>query len=143
MATVTLKNINKVYDGNVHAVVDFNLKIKDKEFIVFVGPSGCGKTTTLRMVAGLDEIVDKLKALKINPKQELNEYLLSQGKAVINNVISAFEFIKRPDIDFNDVTHYTGITFDYSNDILEQVLIEIKGSGTNDLGYATTTGVEL
>ena len=56
MATVSLTNINKVYDGNVHAVIDFNLKIKDKEFIVFVGPSGCGKTTTLRMVAGLEEI---------------------------------------------------------------------------------------
>ncbi|MDD3382477.1 MAG: sn-glycerol-3-phosphate ABC transporter ATP-binding protein UgpC [Bacilli bacterium] len=56
MATVSLKNINKVYDGNVHAVIDFNLQVKDKEFIVFVGPSGCGKTTTLRMVAGLEEI---------------------------------------------------------------------------------------
>ena len=56
MATVTLKNLNKVYDGNVHAVVDFNLQIKDKEFIVLVGPSGCGKTTTLRMVAGLEDI---------------------------------------------------------------------------------------
>ena len=56
MATVTLKNINKVYDGNVHAVVDFNLQVKDKEFIVFVGPSGCGKTTTLRMIAGLEDI---------------------------------------------------------------------------------------
>lgn len=77
----------------------------------------------------IDEIVDKLKTIKINPKQELNDYLLNQGKAVINNVISAFEFIKRPDIDFNDVTHYTGITFDYSNDILEQVLIEIKYEG--------------
>lgn len=56
MATVTLKMINKVFDGNVHAVVDFNLDVKDKEFIVFVGPSGCGKTTTLRMIAGLEEI---------------------------------------------------------------------------------------
>ncbi len=56
MATVTMKNLNKVYDGNVHAVVDFNLHIKDKEFIVLVGPSGCGKTTTLRMVAGLEDI---------------------------------------------------------------------------------------
>lgn len=56
MATVVLKNINKVYDGNVHAVVDFNLSVKDKEFIVFVGPSGCGKTTTLRMIAGLEDI---------------------------------------------------------------------------------------
>ena len=56
MATVTLKNVNKVYDGNVHAVVDFNLHVKDREFIVFVGPSGCGKTTTLRMIAGLEDI---------------------------------------------------------------------------------------
>ena len=56
MATVTLKNVNKVYAGNVHAVVDFNLHIKDKEFVVFVGPSGCGKSTTLRMIAGLEEI---------------------------------------------------------------------------------------
>ena len=56
MATVTLKNINKVYDGNVHAVVDFNLNVKDREFIVFVGPSGCGKSTTLRMIAGLEDI---------------------------------------------------------------------------------------
>jgi multiple sugar transport system ATP-binding protein len=56
MATVSLKNLNKVYDGNVHAVIDFNLEVKDKEFIVFVGPSGCGKTTTLRMIAGLEDI---------------------------------------------------------------------------------------
>ncbi|NLD25985.1 MAG: sn-glycerol-3-phosphate ABC transporter ATP-binding protein UgpC [Acholeplasmataceae bacterium] len=56
MATVTLKGINKIYDGNVHAVADFNLEVHDKEFIVLVGPSGCGKTTTLRMVAGLEDI---------------------------------------------------------------------------------------
>ena len=56
MATVELKNINKIYDNNVQAVFDFNLKIKDRDFIVFVGPSGCGKSTTLRMVAGLEEI---------------------------------------------------------------------------------------
>src|SRR5690554_2489933 len=56
MASVTLKNITKVYDGNVTAVSDFNLDIADKEFIVLVGPSGCGKSTTLRMVAGLEEI---------------------------------------------------------------------------------------
>lgn len=56
MATVELKNINKIYNNNVQAVFDFNIKIKDREFIVFVGPSGCGKTTTLRMIAGLEEI---------------------------------------------------------------------------------------
>ena len=84
MATVTLKNVKKIYpfvsgegkkkkkkgkdepeekkvnlqitDQGVVAVQEFNLDIADKEFIVLVGPSGCGKSTTLRMVAGLEEI---------------------------------------------------------------------------------------
>ena len=56
MAEVIIKNVKKIYSGNVTAVHDFNLHIKDKEFIVFVGPSGCGKSTTLRMVAGLEDI---------------------------------------------------------------------------------------
>lgn len=56
MAELSLKHIDKVYDNNVQAVFDFNLDIKDKEFIVFVGPSGCGKSTTLRMIAGLEDI---------------------------------------------------------------------------------------
>ncbi len=55
MAQVVLKELNKKYD-EVHAVKDVNLTIRDKEFMVLVGPSGCGKTTTLRMVAGLEEI---------------------------------------------------------------------------------------
>ena len=58
MASVTLKNVYKVYPGGVTAVSDFNLDIADKEFIVLVGPSGCGKSTTLRMVAGLEEITE-------------------------------------------------------------------------------------
>ena len=53
---VSLQNVNKFYDKNVHAVIDFNLDIKKHEFIVFVGPSGCGKSTTLRMIAGLEDI---------------------------------------------------------------------------------------
>ncbi|NLP49982.1 sn-glycerol-3-phosphate ABC transporter ATP-binding protein UgpC [Bacillus sp. RO1] len=56
MAELQLDHIYKVYEGDVTAVKDFNLHIKDKEFIVFVGPSGCGKSTTLRMIAGLEEI---------------------------------------------------------------------------------------
>ena len=56
MAELKLNNIYKVYEKDVTAVSDFNLHIKDKEFIVFVGPSGCGKSTTLRMIAGLEEI---------------------------------------------------------------------------------------
>ena len=69
MSEVSLQHIEKVYprsekkksnlkvtDEGVHAVQDFNLNIRDREFIVLVGPSGCGKSTTLRMVAGLEDI---------------------------------------------------------------------------------------
>ncbi len=53
-----IRSYFKVYDNKITAVSDFNLHIKDKEFIVFVGPSGCGKSTTLRMIAGLEDISD-------------------------------------------------------------------------------------
>ena len=56
MAQVQLENVSKIYGGDVHAVKDVSLNIRDQEFVVLVGPSGCGKTTTLRMVAGLEEI---------------------------------------------------------------------------------------
>ena len=56
MASLSLKHIYKVYDGTTKALSDFNMEIRDKEFIVFVGPSGCGKSTTLRMIAGLEDI---------------------------------------------------------------------------------------
>ena len=71
MATVSLKHIFKIYDGNVTAVSDFNLEIADKEFIVLVGPSGCGKSTTMRMIAGLEEIT---------------EGEISIGGTVVNNI---------------------------------------------------------
>ena len=71
MADLTLKGIKKIYDGGVTAVEDFNIDIKDKEFIVLVGPSGCGKSTTMRMIAGLEEIT---------------EGEISIGGTVVNNI---------------------------------------------------------
>ena len=56
MASLSLEHIYKKYPNGFEAVKDFNLDIKDKEFIIFVGPSGCGKSTTLRMIAGLEDI---------------------------------------------------------------------------------------
>ncbi|MCD8040860.1 MAG: sn-glycerol-3-phosphate ABC transporter ATP-binding protein UgpC [Clostridia bacterium] len=56
MPEVNIQHVDKIYDGNVQAVFDFNLDIHDGELIVLVGPSGCGKSTTLRMVAGLEDI---------------------------------------------------------------------------------------
>ena len=71
MASVKLDKVKKIYDNNVVAVQEFNLDIKDKEFVVFVGPSGCGKSTTLRMVAGLEDI---------------SEGTLTIGDRVVNDV---------------------------------------------------------
>lgn len=65
MSSVTLEHIYKQYEGSdSYSVTDFNLEVKDKEFIVFVGPSGCGKSTTLRMISGLEDITKG--TLKIN-----------------------------------------------------------------------------
>lgn len=69
MASISLKNIRKIYHGKkleFEAVKKFNLEIKDNEFLVLVGPSGCGKSTTLRMIAGLEEITEG--ELKIGDK---------------------------------------------------------------------------
>src|SRR5512139_427737 len=55
MSSVTFQNVTKAY-GNIIAVNNLNLRIADQEFLVFVGPSGCGKTTSLRMLAGLEDI---------------------------------------------------------------------------------------
>lgn len=53
MSRVKFEKVTKRF-GKVEAIKDFNLEIKDKEFMVLVGPSGCGKSTVLRMIAGLE-----------------------------------------------------------------------------------------
>ena len=74
MANLSLKHLYKIYENGTKAVDDFNLEIKDNEFIVFVGPSGCGKSTTLRMIAGLEEItagdfyIDGILTNNLEPK---------------------------------------------------------------------------
>src|ERR1700756_2594000 len=58
MAPITLDHITKRYPDGSLAVNDFNLAIKDGEFVILVGPSGCGKSTTLNMIAGLEDITE-------------------------------------------------------------------------------------
>ena len=55
MAEIELRNVDKHF-GALHVIRDVNLTVADKEFVVFLGPSGCGKTTTLRAIAGLEDI---------------------------------------------------------------------------------------
>ena len=107
MASVKLVNVNKVYDGGVHAVHDFNIDIADREFIAFVGPSGCGKSTTLRMIAGLEEIsygeflIDDVLMNSAAPKDRdiamvFQSYALYPQMTVYNNMAYALKLRKVP-----------------------------------------------
>ena len=73
---IILKNVNKIYPNHVQAVFDFDLSIKENEFVVLVGPSGCGKSTTLKMIAGLEDIT--AGDLYIN--QKYANYTLSKDR---------------------------------------------------------------
>ena len=107
MASVKLVNVNKVYDGGVHAVHDFSIDIKDHEFIAFVGPSGCGKSTTLRMIAGLEEIsfgefyIDDVLMNNTAPKDRdiamvFQSYALYPQMTVHDNMAYALKLRKVP-----------------------------------------------
>ena len=107
MATLSLKNIKKIYDKNVVAVHDFNLEIADKEFIVLVGPSGCGKSTTLRMIAGLEDISDgdlfigDKRVNDVEPKDRdiamvFQNYALYPHMTVYENMAFALKLRKTP-----------------------------------------------
>ena len=107
MAEIRLEHIDKIYDGGVKAVSDFNLHIKDREFIVFVGPSGCGKSTTLRMIAGLEEIsngdflIDGKRMNDVAPKDcdiamVFQNYALYPHMSVYDNMAFGLKLRKFP-----------------------------------------------
>ena len=112
MATVSLENINKVYENGFHAVHDLSVDIADGEFMVLVGPSGCGKTTALRMVAGLEDITSGI--LRIGGKEANDEtpkerdiamvfqnYALYPHMTVAENIGSALKLRKLPKDELN------------------------------------------
>lgn len=106
MATLSLQHIDKIYPNHVQAVYDFNLEVKDKEFIVFVGPSGCGKSTTLRMIAGFEPIsngrlyIDGVYMNNVEPKDRniamvFQNYALYPHMTVYENLRFALELRKQ------------------------------------------------
>jgi len=107
MANVLLKNLSKVYEGDKFAVKDVNIEVKDKEFVVLVGPSGCGKTTTLRMIAGLEEItegdlfIDGKRVNDVSPKNRdiamvFQNYALYPHMTVYENMAFGLKLRKIP-----------------------------------------------
>ena len=108
MASVKLTDVKKIYDNKVTAVHDFNLEIKDKEFVVFVGPSGCGKSTTLRMIAGLEDIsdgtveIDGVVVNDLQPKDRdiamvFQNYALYPHMTVYDNIAFSLRLQKMPE----------------------------------------------
>ena len=107
MASVLFKHIYKRYPGGVTAVSDFTLEIQDKEFVILVGPSGCGKTTTLRMIAGLEEItegelfIDSKRINDVAPKDRdiamvFQNYALYPHMTVFENMAFGLKLRKVP-----------------------------------------------
>ena len=125
MASVTIQNVFKRYDNKVTAVNDLNLDIQDKEFMVLVGPSGCGKTTTMRMVAGLEEITDGQIRIgervvnDVSPKDRdiamvFQNYALYPHMTVYENMAFGLKLRKVPKADIErrvgDAAKLLGIT---------------------------------
>ncbi len=107
MASLSMKNICKVYPNGFEAVKDFNLEVEDQEFIIFVGPSGCGKSTTLRMIAGLEEIssgefkIDGKLMNDVEPKDRdiamvFQNYALYPHMTVFDNMAFGLKLRKVP-----------------------------------------------
>jgi len=113
MAEIELINVSKSW-GNFNAVVNFNLTIKDQEFLVLLGPSGCGKTTTMRMIAGLEDlsngiikigskIVNDLEPKDRDVSMVFQSYGLYPNMTVYENVRFPLKIRKVPKENHNDL----------------------------------------
>ncbi len=125
MARVLLKSVKKIYPGNIIAVDNASLEVKDKEFVVLVGPSGCGKSTTLRMVAGLEEIsegevfIGDMLVNNVSPKDRdiamvFQNYALYPHMTVYRNMAFGLQLRKYPkseiDVRVREAAAILGIT---------------------------------
>jgi ABC-type sugar transport systems, ATPase components len=125
MATIKLDQVSKVFPGGTKAVSDLNLNVADGEFMVLVGPSGCGKTTTLRMVAGLEEVssgtvkIGNRVVNNVSPKDRdiamvFQNYALYPHMTVAKNIGFALRMRRTPkdviDTKVKEAAHILGLT---------------------------------
>ena len=136
MAEIELINVSKSW-GDFNAVVNFNLLIKDKEFLVLLGPSGCGKTTTMRMIAGLEDLTDgtiKIDSKVVNdlePKDRdismvFQSYGLYPNMTVYENVRFPLKIRKVPKENHNDLV-MKAIKMVELDDFLKRKPAELSG----------------
>ena len=155
MASLSLKNIYKVYPNGFNAVKDFNLEIEDKEFIIFVGPSGCGKSTTLRMIAGLEDISsgelwigDKL-VNDVEPKDRdiamvFQNYALYPHMSVYDNMAFGLKLRKVPKEKIDKAVHEAAKILDIEH-LLDRKPKALSGGQRQALALliATMTPIDL
>ncbi|MBU4343370.1 MAG: sn-glycerol-3-phosphate ABC transporter ATP-binding protein UgpC [Candidatus Omnitrophica bacterium] len=137
MAQVSLRNVTKVFPGNILAVDNVNLGVENKEFLVLVGPSGCGKSTTLRMVAGLEKstegeiwignkMVNDVPAKDRNIAMVFQNYALYPHMTVYENMSFALRLRRFPkseiDTRVKDAAEILGI-----NKLLDRRPRELSG----------------
>lgn len=107
MSGLTLKNINKTFPGDQQAIRDFNLEVKDREFLILVGPTACGKSTLLRMIGGLEEItsgslmINGMDMTDADPKERnvamlFKNSVLYPGMSVEDNLTFSLRMAKMP-----------------------------------------------
>lgn len=107
MSGLVLKNINKTFPGDQQAIRDFNLEVKDREFLILVGPTACGKSTLLRMIGGLEEItsgslmIDGMDMTDADPKERnvamlFKNSVLYPGMSVEDNLTFSLRMAKMP-----------------------------------------------
>ena len=123
MSEITLRNVCKEFEKGQFAVKDFNLDIRDREFIIFVGPSGCGKSTTLRMIAGLEDIsdgelwIDGELCNYYEPKDRglsmvFQNYALYPNMTVYGNLAYALKIRKVPKSEIDERVHKVARTLE-------------------------------
>ena len=152
MATLQLKNLTKRFGKKVIAVDDINLEVRDKEYLVLLGPSGCGKTTTMRMIAGLEEvtageiILDGVDITELPPRKRdvsmvFQSYAVWPHMTVYDNVAFALKLkgMKKAEIDatVKEAARLTKIT-----EYLERLPAQLSGGQRQRVAVARAIAVK-
>ncbi len=142
MAQVSLKNVSKIYPGNIEAVSNVSLGVENKEFVVFVGPSGCGKSTTLRMIAGLEDVtkgeiwIGNKMVNDVSPKDRdiamvFQNYALYPHMSVYKNMAFGLMLRKFPKAEIDrrvrDAAEILGIKYDKIQQAYEKYRDNLRG----------------
>lgn len=152
MATLTLNSVTKRFGKKVVAVKDFSLEVPDREFLVLLGPSGCGKTTTLRMVAGLEEVtggtilIDEVDVTDLPPRRRdvsmvFQNYAVWPHMTVYENIAYALK-LKRMDKRTIDKTVKEAAEMTRIAELLDRYPSQLSGGQQQRVAVARAIAVK-